>query len=517
MLYLRPKITYPIPCCSFTPQQCRFIQALALEALLPKLHLNRHSPGAVLFGGPKYGGLQLPDLYADQGIGQLNLLIGHLKLGDEVGNQLKGVLSCQQLVVGSDKPFFALPFPLYEKWITETWLVSIWCYLSLVKVTIDIENQWLPSLSREHDSMTMDLAITLNLSPTQLKEINSCRIYLQVLTLSNISVANGKSLTVEAQAGVRDQSRLSKHSWPNSKRPKQWGAWHLFLQHVSTGVRLTQPLGRWLHTPHQQWTWFLEPEGRHALHFDPLTLHWTSYRPLLVGGPSTRRQTHYYGSPELLIGFTPTTLLPASSWEDSRGIRIDSSSSSFPASEAPIVSSLWEESQISAVFHDTPVFFQRLIGSHPPIMEACDEIAEEISYNSLVTCSDRAHNPDTSTGSHAWVLASAVRGTMSSGSGVDDGHPALMSSYWSELGGVLALLCIIYRICKYYDLSSGKTVFYCDNKGAIGNSFKSAPPGITPFFQADYDLLGLIHELVTLIPITVVGNWVKGHYTRTER
>jgi len=150
-------------------------------------------------------------------------------------------------------------------------------------------------------------------------------------------------------------------------------------------------------------------------------------------------------------------------------------------------------------------------------MEACDEIAEEISYNSLVTCSDRAHNPDTSTGSHAWVLASAVRGTMSSGSGVDDGHPALMSSYWSELGGVLALLCIIYRICKYYDLSSGKTVFYCDNKGAIGNSFKSAPPGITPFFQADYDLLGLIHELVTLIPITVVGNWVKGHYTRTER
>jgi hypothetical protein len=115
------------------------------------------------------------------------------------------------------------------------------------------------------------------------------------------------------------------------------------------------------------------------------------------------------------------------------------------------------------------------------------------------------------------VLASAVRGTVSSGSGVDDGHPALMSSYRSELGGILALLYIIYRICKYYDLSSGKAVFYCDNKVAIGNSFKSAPSGITPFFQPDYDLLGLIHELVTLILITVVGNWVKGHYTGTER
>jgi hypothetical protein len=43
MLYLRPKLTYPLPCTSFTEAQCRKIQAPALAALLPKLHLNRHS------------------------------------------------------------------------------------------------------------------------------------------------------------------------------------------------------------------------------------------------------------------------------------------------------------------------------------------------------------------------------------------------------------------------------------------------------------------------------------------
>jgi len=136
---------------------------------------------------------------------------------------------------------------------------------------------------------------------------------------------------------------------------------------------------------------------------------------------------------------------------------------------------------------------------------------EEIGYNSLVTCSNGAHDADTGTGSHAWVLASAVRGTMSSGSGTDDGHPDFMS------GGILALLYIIYCICLYYDISSGKTVLYCDHKGAIGNSFKLAPPGITFFLDPDYYLLGLIHELVKLIPITVIGHWVKGHYKGRDR
>jgi hypothetical protein len=50
--------------------------------------------------------------------------------------------------------------------------------------------------------MLMDLAETLNLSPNQMREINLCRIYLQVLTLSNISTANGQSLKKEAQTGV---------------------------------------------------------------------------------------------------------------------------------------------------------------------------------------------------------------------------------------------------------------------------------------------------------------------------
>ncbi len=63
-LYLHPKLT---GCTSLTQQQCKYIQASALAALLPKMHLNHHTPHAVLFSESRLGGLSLPDLYTDQG------------------------------------------------------------------------------------------------------------------------------------------------------------------------------------------------------------------------------------------------------------------------------------------------------------------------------------------------------------------------------------------------------------------------------------------------------------------
>jgi hypothetical protein len=126
MQYIRPRLTYPLLCSSLTQQQCRHIQAPALAALLPKMHLNQHTPHAVLFGEPHYGGLNLPDLYTDQGFGQLRLLLGHLRLRDDIGQLILIAISHLQLRVGSAKPFFALPYPHYVKWLEKNWLTSIW-------------------------------------------------------------------------------------------------------------------------------------------------------------------------------------------------------------------------------------------------------------------------------------------------------------------------------------------------------------------------------------------------------
>jgi len=174
MMFLRPKLTYPLPCCSLTQTQCRHIQAPALAALLPKLQLNRHTPRAVLFGSAKYGGLEIPELYTDQGFGQLKLLFGHVKLRDEVGQQILCFLSELQLFIGSSSPILSLPFQVYGKLVGDYWLVSIWKHMSQIGYSLDIESAWTPPLSRQSDAALMDLAVKYNFTTNQLKEINHC-------------------------------------------------------------------------------------------------------------------------------------------------------------------------------------------------------------------------------------------------------------------------------------------------------------------------------------------------------
>ena len=88
-----------------------------------------------------------------------------------------------------------------------------------------------------------------------------------------------------------------------------------------------------------------------------------------------------------------------------------------------------------------------------------------------------------------------------------------MSSYRAELGGLIAILYTIYRICSHYQVKSGKLKYHCDNKGVIKNVFTNQPPTISQFLATDYDLIATAKRLLTLIPATIVTEWVKGHYT----
>jgi hypothetical protein len=94
------------------------------------------------------------------------------------------------------------------------------------------------------------------------------------------------------------------------------------------------------------------------------------------------------------------------------------------------------------------------------------------------------------------------------GAGRSDGHPALMSSYRAELGGILASLYLIFRVCNYYQLQSNQATLFCDNKGALTKAFTPLS-SITPYFRTDQDILTLTQQLLQMIPITIIGKWVK--------
>lgn len=123
-------------------------------------------------------------------------------------------------------------------------------------------------------------------------------------------------------------------------------------------------------------------------------------------------------------------------------------------------------------------------------------------------CTDGSTCPDTGNSSHSWVFANGLDQIVCSGAGPDDGHPTLMSSYRLELGGLLASVYIFIPYATIITLIS-KVTLYCDNKGALTNALKRAPPGISPYTTSDYDLLGLLRHFITIITVTILGEWVR--------
>ena len=520
---MRPKIIHPLPCSFLTQKQCQYVQAPALAALLPKLHVNRHTARTIIFGEQRYGGLSLPDLYTDQGYGQLKLLIGHIKLGDDIGNLILVAMSHLQLHIGLESSFFTCAYPPYAKWVEHNWLTSIWKHMHQLQINVEVERHWTPEKARQHDLILMDEFMKYNFTPMQLRLLNNCRLYLQVILLSDITTADGRHILPSVIQGSRAAYRTSTLYWPRQETPSDlaWATWSLALGYISTNRKLNTSLGTWLKIPHQKWEWFTDTSSG-TVYLQEQNDSWIAYNPVESPTQSNRttRQTkiRYNKTSSHLSVPNTQTVVPTTVYIDKRYphyFHTDHSNNALPVTTPQLPSkNVWNLPTTEHAFVDTPEFYQRIIGLEPPIgRELGVKIATGIELETLITCSDGSFNPQTKKGSHGWVLSDVDKSIMAQGSGPADGHPDLMSSYRAELGGLIAILYTIYRICQYQQVTSGKFKYHCDNKGVITNVFSHKPTTITQFLQADYDLVQIAKTLVTLIPATIVAEWVKGHYT----
>jgi hypothetical protein len=170
----------------------------------------------------------------------------------------------------------------------------------------------------------------------------------------------------------------------------------------------------------------------------------------------------------------------------------------------------WDRTKVPPILDNTPEFYQRIIGPAPVLPASTQlDLVHGIELETLLACSDGSVT--NGTGSHGWVFSNDTNPNLQ-GAGPDDGHPDYMTSYRSELGGLIAVLYIIHRICAAYNIQSGKVQYYCDNKGVIQNVFHPlCQPSITTFMETDSELVAAARALIDCIPITIIGSWVKGH------
>jgi hypothetical protein len=174
--------------------QCCQIQSSALRALLPKLHLNWNTSMSIIHGPILYGGLNLPHLYKLQGVGQLKFLLGHLQAQDKTSKLILISHGLLQLVVGESDNFLNVSYELHHHWACPSWLKSVWLFLHKLHININMVKTWLPPKPSGNDLNLMEYFISQRFSPKQLIRLNQCRLYLQLLSLSDMVSADGRNI-----------------------------------------------------------------------------------------------------------------------------------------------------------------------------------------------------------------------------------------------------------------------------------------------------------------------------------
>jgi hypothetical protein len=113
-------------------------------------------------------------------------------------------IEATQLKFGTFVPF---PFTLHSvhgpSTLTASWVLEIWSFIDLFKATITLKNSWITCPQRQHDQSIMSLTIIYTGRKGELRKINRCRIFIRVISVSDITDFDGTIINQTSYDGVQ--------------------------------------------------------------------------------------------------------------------------------------------------------------------------------------------------------------------------------------------------------------------------------------------------------------------------
>jgi hypothetical protein len=191
-----------------------------------------------------------------QGEGQIQLFIKFWRTQSQASTLLRVALAWVQYQSGQGLPILIdvhTPLP----YLTTRWIPALRTFLATIDGQIKLDRNYIPALKRHGDKYIMDKVVDSGAFMTpQLQQINRCRLYLDVSTVSDLTTANGKFIDTAISQGHRTiLSSVSRWHKTNQARPSS-ESWIQWIRVCCIWSRcdgsLFSPLTLWL-MPGSQW------------------------------------------------------------------------------------------------------------------------------------------------------------------------------------------------------------------------------------------------------------------------
>jgi hypothetical protein len=261
-----PAIRYVLPATAMDEQFLDKVQRPIITLVLAKMGFNQHMPCDVAMAPLHFGGLGLMNIYVEQGTAQVLYVLCHIRSRLSSCSTLYVLLETHQVSAGIDENPLEVTSPC--RYIESPWVHSVQTFLHQCNASIRIPNLSSKHPLREHDRTIMSYTTDHDWSITDLRKINNCRLFLQVLYLSEIVSSTGTHILDCALHGHTNAtgapllSNLSRSTidWPTQPRPDSvtWGVWKRFLSTLTSSqsnTKLRVPLGHWYKLEHPVRTW----------------------------------------------------------------------------------------------------------------------------------------------------------------------------------------------------------------------------------------------------------------------
>jgi hypothetical protein len=217
---------------------------------------NRNTSQNVLFGPSKYNGAGFRRFSTEQGVGQLQYFVKHWSHQTEPGSLLHIAVAWAQLNVGVGFSIFndvVTSLPHFES----EWLRSVRDFLRIVQGRLRLDVSFVPEIQRVNNSFIMDHVLERgDFTHKEVRKINYCRLYLQAITVSDISNATGNTLMPGITYGEYTLwSGVTHHHKTNQAKPDNstWRLWSRAMSLIAdSNENLHIPLRQWIPHPHRQ-------------------------------------------------------------------------------------------------------------------------------------------------------------------------------------------------------------------------------------------------------------------------
>ena len=135
----------------------------------------------------------------------MQLLLHHGNRDTHLGKSIQAIIEGHQLECGSLKSILCLDYKKYGILISDSIIKHAWEFLTDSNLVMET-NHALPKRLRKNDESIMDSILEkTSYSPLEVEEINSCRMYLNVITVADITEGDGRQVTQEAIEGRQDE------------------------------------------------------------------------------------------------------------------------------------------------------------------------------------------------------------------------------------------------------------------------------------------------------------------------